>query len=608
MIAISIGLPIRSANAAITSNGDTYTAPGNTSTWIGYTGTGTLRIDGDSDYSTNAFSLGQVAGASGTVTVSGTGSTLTTNQSVYIASAGIGNLVLESGAVMTSNGLPSYPTFYGVTVGYGSGGKGTVTVDGDGTKWIIPNMGIAVGTTNGTGSVTVNHGGLISSTGLGVSAGSTLLITGTDLVTHAASTVNTGSFSVDSITTGGATVSAGGILNSSGVSTIGSFLGRTGTMTVTGQNSQWNAVGSLNIGALSGTGSLTVADGALVSVSNTGSASGTGNGLITLGGSPQSTNPGTPASTGNLYIGTGGAAGRLNVAEVNGYYSTSTNPVTVPAISTITFNHNEAGYEFKNSSGTGILISGSTKVVNQAGTTILTAANTYLGGTEVTGGKLIVNNTTGLGTGSGAITVSGSGQLGGHGTVGAIVVGNGGSTYPGDPQVLTAASVQYQAGSTAQFAIETNSAAVPTAGVDYDRIAITGGTAGALAIDSGATLQINLTSDALSYLQNLSAESTPANYFLFTLGSGTSTGNFGQLTITEGGNTYTESIVDGEVNFTDLGLALRVGYTGDAAGNSLTGGHDVTFSVVAVPEPTTAALLLCMGMGGLAVRRRSMRG
>jgi len=198
-------------------------------------------------------------------------------------------------------------------------------------------------------------------------------------------------------------------------------------------------------------------------------------------------------------------------------------------------------------------------------------------------------------------------QLGGYGTVGALVVGNGGSTYPGDPQVLTVTSIQYQAGSTAQFAIETGVGGTPTAGVDYDRIAISGGTAGVLGIDSGATLQVNLTSDALSYLQDQATQATPANHFLFTLGNGTSTGNFGQLTITEGGNTYTQSIVGGEATFADLGLAFHVGYTGNATTSSLTGGHDVTFSVGAVPEPAAAALLLCAGMGGLMVRRRAMR-
>jgi autotransporter-associated beta strand protein len=59
------------------------------------------------------------------------------------------------------------------------------------------------------------------------------------------------------------------------------------------------------------------------------------------------------------------------------------------------------------------------------GTLTLGSENTYTGGTTVTTGSLVVNNTTGSGTGTGAVQVS-AGTLGGKGTIaGAVTVGTG---------------------------------------------------------------------------------------------------------------------------------------------------------------------------------------
>ena len=61
----------------------------------------------------------------------------------------------------------------------------------------------------------------------------------------------------------------------------------------------------------------------------------------------------------------------------------------------------------------------------------LTGANTYGGGTIVSGGKLLVNNTADSGTGTGSVTVNSGATLGGTGTIaGAVIVNIGGHFAP----------------------------------------------------------------------------------------------------------------------------------------------------------------------------------
>jgi autotransporter-associated beta strand protein len=67
------------------------------------------------------------------------------------------------------------------------------------------------------------------------------------------------------------------------------------------------------------------------------------------------------------------------------------------------------------------------------GSWTLTGANTYTGGTIVNGGTFIVNNTTGSGTGTGAVTVNTGAILAGTGTIaGAVTIASGGTIAPGN--------------------------------------------------------------------------------------------------------------------------------------------------------------------------------
>jgi fibronectin-binding autotransporter adhesin len=82
-------------------------------------------------------------------------------------------------------------------------------------------------------------------------------------------------------------------------------------------------------------------------------------------------------------------------------------------------------------SGTGAFdVAGTYVPPPNTGPTILLAANTYAGGTTVSGGLLLVNNTSGSGTGTGSVSVSAAAYLGGSGTISGAVT-NSGTIAPG---------------------------------------------------------------------------------------------------------------------------------------------------------------------------------
>jgi rhamnogalacturonan endolyase len=103
-------------------------------------------------------------------------------------------------------------------------------------------------------------------------------------------------------------------------------------------------------------------------------------------------------------------------------------------------------------------------VKTNAGTASLDNANTYTGGTLVSGGALLVNNPAGSGTGAAAVTVTG-GLLGGTGIItGPVLVAAGGFLAPGNPlgTLTISNNLTLAAGGSAFFQIQhsplTNSA------------------------------------------------------------------------------------------------------------------------------------------------------
>jgi fibronectin-binding autotransporter adhesin len=86
-----------------------------------------------------------------------------------------------------------------------------------------------------------------------------------------------------------------------------------------------------------------------------------------------------------------------------------------------------AGGDFATLSGVIRNSAGTAGVVKTgAGTLKLAAANTYNGGTTVSNGTLLVDNTTGSGTGTNTVTVNAGGYVGGDGSIGGNLVMAGG--------------------------------------------------------------------------------------------------------------------------------------------------------------------------------------
>lgn len=531
-----------SLEAGITPDGSTLgTFSGYSDTWVGLSGSGSLLVNGGSQYTSNFLTIGYDPGSTGTMMISGSGSSATTNRSLYVGLNGSGTLIVKSGGRLVSNGVPLLPTPSIVQLGSNAGARGSVTIDGAGSEWYLPETGIGIGSTSGgAGSLTVSNGGKVTLglRGIGLYSTDGLLVTGAGSKVEMLSTDPYNQFYVggSGSVVGGATVSAGGVFNTVGDNKIGYFLGQQGQVKVTGEGSQWNVRGSLILGSSSGTGTVTVEDGGLLSVSAMTSATGTGDGVLSLGASPQSSNPGTPASTGTLNIGSGGAAGRLNVTEVNGY-SGSSNPNLVPAKATLVFNHNASSYAFTNSAGNGILISGSTKVRNVAGTTVLSTPSTYTGGTEVTGGKLVVNNTTGSATGTGQVTIDVGGALGGSGFIGGDTF-VAGTLAPGNsPGTLTFAQ-DLTLASSAVTLVELASGAL------YDRIVVGG------ELTFGGTLQIEVGDDF-----------DPAGGQFQLFEAGTYSGNFDSV-VFGGGYTGTFDVLTGTLTIvpeTGSGVLVMLG-------------------------------------------------
>lgn len=318
------------------------------------------------------------------------------------------------GAAMTFEAGASYGTLGNLQVGHTAGTTGALTVRGAGTSVraasLVGNAGLA--------RISVLDGAVLASTGpVGVRFGGPSAIASAGGVAHvlvngAGSAFTSGVNYVHQ--RGTLEVSNGGALEVRAVVNLGSMPGGF-TGVVTGAGSRLTST-TINLGA-SGSATLTVADGAVVSADN-------GAFPVNL-----ATNVG-----GSAVLNIGGAVGQAAVAP-GAVLASAVNGGAGTAV--LNFNHNAAAHDFVPA------ITGSTSVNHVgSGTTTLTRASTYSGATGITGGTLRAGVANAFSAAS-AHTIGAAGTLDGGGfnqTLGAL--NNAGTVLlPGGTLTITGAYV-----------------------------------------------------------------------------------------------------------------------------------------------------------------------
>jgi T5SS/PEP-CTERM-associated repeat protein len=463
LAACSLVGPLPSARSAISPIGsvspDPSTWDAGTTGFIGKTAAGALTVDGDSDLFSCYGYIGFYSGTSGLVTVSGSGSTWTNSNDLYVSYNGGGTLSIASGGAVSTNssyiggvsGLVkvdgagssfanssglfagysgdgtlsvtnggSASSAYGY-LGYGNGARGTVAVDGSGSTW--NNGGTWVGYSS-SGTLSITNGGTVNCYGghVGYNAGST----GTVTVDGAGSTWNNGGWlAVGEYGSGTLSITNGGNVINNGSGYVGSNTGSTGVVTVDGLGSTWNNnYCSLFVGG-SGNGTLSVTRGGnVISYGGGIGATGTVNvdGLGSTWNNYGDLSVGSDSGSGSLSI-TGGGVVTSSGGHI-GDYANSTGTVTVDGAGS-TWNNTGNLFDGTYSGQTGGI--GTLNIT--AGGNVSTSSGSYIGygsgsvgNVKVDGAGSTWTNSSGLyvggndssayyGGGAGTLSITGGGTV-----------------------------------------------------------------------------------------------------------------------------------------------------------------------------------------------------
>jgi T5SS/PEP-CTERM-associated repeat protein len=599
----------------VTGAGSLWTNNGNVVVGLQTTGNSLVISDGGT-VADNSGTIGAlVYSSNNSVLVTGAGSLWTNSSDLYVGNEGSGNslVISDGGSVVNSNGYIGYTN---------TASNNSVLVTGTGSTWTNSDD-LYVGYEGSGNSLVISNGGSVV-VGLDLSVGynldsssNSLLVTGLGssltvggglFVSYEDNTGNTmtisdgasvssaygyiGAYSPDSsnnsvLVTDGGTWTIGDqlqvgeyghdnrlvISNGGTVSDQSGYIGTqadasNNSVLVIGANSLWTNSSELSVGDYGSGNSLTVADGGTVSASEIRISVAPGTNTLNIG-----------------RLGANDAAGIIDTPAIR----------FVEGTGSINFNQSNAMTLSAEITGNG--------GVNQlgSGTTELTGYSTYTGPTAIEAGKLVVSGSI-----SSDVTVSGTGALGGGGSVGSLTIASGGTVNPGNSpgNLDVAGNVVWSAGGNYNWQI---SDATSGAGLGWDLITSSGSKLDLTGLSSADKFNINLWSlsgvapdingaasgfdSAQSYTWEIlraagGIDGFSADYFNINLGAINGTGGFVN---TLGGGSFSL-----ETSAWDQGQALNLVFK--------PGSIDP-----AVPEPGTwaAAALLAGGAAFARWRRRS---
>lgn len=219
---------------------------------VGNRGHGTLTIQSGGQVNYDNGSIARYAGSTGVVTVRGIGSRFHSSGGTYVGRDGNGTLnILSGGLAVTTNSAH---------VGSSAGSVSTATVRGAGSTWTTSYVTIG---NSGHGTLNIEGGAQVDSSNdcwLGYHGGSS----GTVTVTGGSTWTTSEAFTVGERGSGTLNVLAGGHVINGDMGRVGMNPGARGVATVSGTGSTWTSE-HLYVGGYSGgSGTLIVSDGGLV--------------------------------------------------------------------------------------------------------------------------------------------------------------------------------------------------------------------------------------------------------------------------------------------------------------------------------------------------------
>lgn len=402
---------------------------------------------------------------------------------------------------------------------------------------------------------------------------------------------------------------------------VNAYTGNTTVSEGTLQLGSGTTTGSMNV-----SGSISVASGATFAVNQTDTvAQGTDFSGVAITGAGNFEQAGTgttilnvsntytgstTVSAGTLQLGDGGSNGALDTGSA----------ISVAGGATFAINQNDVVTQGTDFSAAAITGAGSFAQTG-AGVTILTAANTYSGATNITGGTLQVGDgATGSLDGAGTVTVSNAGsKLSGSGSItGSTIIGSGALLAPGvgdtdaSNQTLTFTAVTIESGGQVQLSISDRTEQLAAGDLNALAAALTNGSYTTVAdlFTSGELDAYKTTApgdhDFVSISGSFSVNAdgaTPLFKVLNRTGAAYTTGTPAV------GDVFNLMDWTGLLNFTGTNTTLTAanfdftaaGFAGEFAfDTSAFATHGI---LVVVPEPSRA-LFLMLGLVGLLLRRR----